>query len=152
MASSSHNVSNPEPPQTAQRFVPLGTPPFSPSPSMKMYLTPLFWSENNPDVLTTLIHKLGLSSSLSFQDVFSLDDPALLSFIPRPALALLLVFPVSTSYESLREAEDMLLPQYSGYGAEEEVLWFKQTIRNACGMMGLLHLALNGGARELIGT
>lgn len=117
-----------------------------------MYLTPLSLSENNPEVLTTLIHKLGLSSSLSFQDVFSLDDPSLLAFIPRPALALLLVFPVSANYESLREAEDAPLPQYSGYGPEEEVLWFKQTIRNACGTMGLLHLALNGGARDLIGT
>lgn len=112
---------------------------------------PLSFSENNPEVLTTLIHKLGLSSSLSFHDVFSLDDPSLLAFIPRPALALLLVFPVSASYESLREVEDSPLPQYSSYGPGEEVLWFKQTIRNACGMMGLLHLALNGGAKDLIG-
>lgn len=116
------------------------------------HLTPLSAPENNPEVLTTLIHKLGLSSSLAFQDVFSLDDPSLLSFIPRPTLALLLVFPVSASYESLRVEEDSSLPQYAGYGPEEEVLWFKQTIRNACGMMGLLHLASNGEARELIGT
>lgn len=154
MASSAHEGSSTESASVAQRFVPLGISlqVLAPSHLKKLYLTLLALPENNPEVLTTLIHRLGLSTSLSFHDVFSLDDPSLLSFIPRPALALLLVFPVSATYESLREAEDSPLPQYSGHGPEEEVLWFKQTIRNACGMMGLLHLAVNGGARDLIGT
>lgn len=107
--------------------------------------------ENNPDVMTSLIHKLGLSDSFSFHDVYSLDDPSLLDFVPRPVYALLLVFPVSKDYETIRLSEDDSLPEYEGSGPDEEVLWFKQTIRNACGMMGLLHLACNGGARDLIG-
>lgn len=101
--------------------------------------------------MSTLIHSLGLSDSLTFHDVYSLDDPSLLAFIPRPVYALLLVFPVSKAYESSRLAEDEPLPVYEGSGPDEEVLWFKQTIRNACGMMGLLHIACNGGARDLIG-
>ena len=86
--------------------------------------------------MSSLVHKLGLSSDLSWHDVFSLDDPSLLSFVPRPAHALLLVFPVSKAYESFRAEEDSTLPAYAGSGSDEEVLWFKQTIGNACGLMG----------------
>ena len=101
--------------------------------------------------MSTLVHKLGLSSDLSWHDVFSLDDPSLLAFVPRPAHALLLVFPVSTSYEKMRADEDSVLPDYTGVGTDEEVLWFKQTIGNACGLMGLLHAVCNGMTRDLIG-
>ena len=86
--------------------------------------------------MSSLVHKLGLSTDLSWHDVFSLDDPSLLSFVPRPAHALLLVFPVSKVYESFREEEDSTLPAYTASGSDEEVLWFKQTIGNACGLMG----------------
>lgn len=101
--------------------------------------------------MSSLVHKLGLSPRLAFHDVYSLDDPSLLAFVPRPVHALLLVFPVSKTYETAREAEDSSLPTYSGLGPDEEILWFRQTIGNACGMMGLLHSACNGGAKELIG-
>jgi len=106
--------------------------------------------ENNPEVMTSLIHKLGLSESLSFHDVFSIDDPDLLAFVPRPAHALLLVFPVSKSYETYRMQEDAERPYYNGKGPEEPVIWYKQTIGNACGMMGLLHAVSNGSSREFI--
>lgn len=101
--------------------------------------------------MTTLVQKLGLSPSLAFHDVYSLDDPSLLAFVPRPVYALLLVFPITSTYENARRAEDEPLPEYNGSGAEEEVIWFRQTIRNACGMIGLLHSACNGGAREAVG-
>ena len=101
--------------------------------------------------MTSLVRNLGLSSSLAFHDVYSLDDPSLLAFVPRPVHALLLVFPVSKTYEAARTAEDRSLPDYSGSGADEEVLWFRQTIGNACGMMGLLHSTCNGGAKALVG-
>ncbi|MCJ1469612.1 ubiquitinyl hydrolase 1 [Pseudocyphellaria aurata] len=126
-----YNIESPDVPKTTQRFVPL---------------------ENNPEVMSTLVHKLGLSDSLSFHDVYSLDDPSLLAFVPRPVQALLLVFPVSKGYEAGRMAEDAPLPVYNSFGPDEEVLWFRQTIGNACGMMGLLHSACNGGARDLIAT
>ena len=107
--------------------------------------------EANPQLMTTLIHKLGVSTALQVHDVFSLTEPELLSFIPRPALALLLVFPVSAVYESHRMAEDSLAEEYKGKGEQEPVIWWKQTIRNACGMMGLLHATCNGPARDFIG-
>jgi ubiquitin carboxyl-terminal hydrolase L3 len=107
--------------------------------------------ENNPEVMTSLLHNLGLSHKVAFQDVFSIDEPELLAFVPRPAYALLLVFPVSDTYEKFRSEEDSAKEEYSGKGEGEEVVWFKQTIGNACGMIGVLHAVSNGPARSYIG-
>ncbi|KAI5201663.1 cysteine proteinase [Aureobasidium subglaciale] len=106
--------------------------------------------ENNPDVMSSLLHKLGLSSQLAFHDVFSIDEPELLAFVPRPASALLLVFPISDTYESFRRSEDHDKPEYEGCGPDEEVVWYKQTIGNACGLIGVLHAVSNGAARDFI--
>lgn len=117
-------------------------------PQQAKYFVPL---ENDAEVMTNLVHKLGLGNSLSFHDVFSIDDPELLAFVPRPATALLLVFPVSESYEKYRAQEDAQRTVYEGSGDGEEVVWYRQTIRNSCGLMGLLHAVSNGGARGFIG-
>ena len=103
--------------------------------------------ESNPELFTRLIHKLGVSTSLAFQDVLSIDDPDLLAFIPRPVLALVLVFPTSDSYESQKTKEEALVQPYHGSGKDENVIWFKQTINNACGLYGILHSVSNGDAR-----
>lgn len=116
-------------------------------PDTKKAFVPL---ENNPEVMTRLAHELGLSSSLQFHEVYSLTEPSLLEFLPRPAHALLLVFPITDTYEKFRTQEDSSRPDYSGSGSEEPVVWFKQTIRNACGLIGLLHAITNGEAREQI--
>ncbi|KAF1990777.1 cysteine proteinase [Aulographum hederae CBS 113979] len=123
-----HN-DNPDVPKSRKRFVPL---------------------ENNPEVMTSLLHKLGLSQSLQFHDVFSIDDPELLGFVPRPAHALLLIFPVSETYEKFRREEDEQKEEYAGSGEGESAVWFKQTIGNACGLIGVLHAACNGQARDMI--
>ena len=107
--------------------------------------------ENNPEVMSSLMHQLGLSKSVGFHDVYSIDDPDLLAFVPRPVYALLLVFPVSETYEKFRAQEDQGKPPYDGSGPNEEVMWFKQTIGNACGLIGLLHGASNGPVTKFIG-
>ncbi|KAI9926683.1 hypothetical protein ASPWEDRAFT_46276 [Aspergillus wentii DTO 134E9] len=104
--------------------------------------------ENNPEVMTHLIHQLGLPPTIGFTDVFSIDEPDLIAFVPRPSHALLLVFPVSPTYESSRVKEDSTLSEYTGSGPSEPVMWFKQTIRNACGLIGLLHAVSNGEPRK----
>lgn len=106
--------------------------------------------ESNPDLFTQLVHKLGVSQSLAFVDVLSIDDPDLLAFIPRPALALVLVFPTSDVYEDEIAKEDAIKEEYSGRGEEDDVIWFKQTINNACGLYGILHGVSNGEARNFI--
>ncbi|KAL9096975.1 MAG: hypothetical protein Q9165_000939 [Trypethelium subeluteriae] len=100
--------------------------------------------------MTSLLHNLGLSKNVAFQDVFSIDEPELLAFVPRPAYALLLVFPVSKTYEKFRSEEDAGKEEYTGKGEGEEVVWFKQTIGNACGLIGVLHAVSNGPAKNHI--
>lgn len=100
--------------------------------------------------MTSLVHKLGLSETTAFHDVYSIDDPDLLAFVPRPAHALLLVFPISKTYETARIDEDSSKQEYAGFGPNEEVIWYKQTIGNACGLIGILHAVSNGQARSLI--
>lgn len=80
----------------------------------------------------------------------SIDDPDLLASIPRPALALVFVFPTSDIYEDKIAKEDAIKEEYSGRGKDEDVIWFKQTINNACGFYGILHAVSNGEARNFI--
>lgn len=108
--------------------------------------------ESNPDVFTELIHELGLSKSVSFQDVLSLDDPELLAFLPRPAYALVLVFPTTEAYEERIKTKEAEVDEYRGSGAGEDVVFFKQTINNACGLYAILHAVCNGEARGMNGT
>jgi len=127
--------------------------------------------ENNPEVMTTLAHRLGkitgtqhrskmpnqftnlhsgLSKSVAFHDVYSLTEPEMLNLIPRPVYALLVILPLTPAWESNRLSEDRDKPDYIGKGPEEPVTWFKQTIGHACGSIGLLHCALNGEAARFI--
>ena len=102
--------------------------------------------------MTRLVQQLGLAPTVAFHDVYSISDPDLLAFVPRPAYALLLVFPISSTYEKFRRREDEDRPEYDGSGEGEEVMWFKQTIRNACGLIGLLHAVSNGPVKDFIGN
>lgn len=100
--------------------------------------------------MTPLAHKLGLSPSLQFHDVYSLTDPALLSLIPRPVHALLVILPLTPTWHASRIAEDSPKAKYTGQGPNEPVIWFKQTIGHACGSIGLIHCVMNGPAKSYI--
>lgn len=55
--------------------------------------------------------------------------------------------PLTSSWKADRLAEDASIPAiYQGKGPDEPVLWFKQTIGEACGSIGLIHCLLNGPA------
>lgn len=97
-----------------------------------------------------LAAKLGLSDSLQFYDVYSLNDPELLAHIPRPALALLAIIPLTAAWDQNRKAEDQHKEFYTGCGPDEPIIWFKQTIGHACGSIGLLHSLINGPAVDFI--
>jgi ubiquitin carboxyl-terminal hydrolase L3 len=100
--------------------------------------------------MSNLAHELGLSKTLSFVDVYSIDQPDILATIPRPCYGLILVFPINEAYERYRLEEDEAMEEYNGYGEDEEVIWLKQTIGTACGIIALLHCVLNGDTRSLI--
>lgn len=100
--------------------------------------------------MNALAAKLGLTDSLEFYDVYSLDSPEDLAHIPRPALALLVIIPLTKPWAQNRENEDANKGPYTGCGTEEPVIWFKQTIGHACGSIGLLHSLINGPAVDFI--
>jgi ubiquitin carboxyl-terminal hydrolase L3 len=99
--------------------------------------------------MSTLASSLGVSPALGFHDVYSLSDPDLLSFIPRPVYALIFLCPASI-YHRARDAEHDAMPTYTACGPSEPVIWFKQTIGHACGLIALLHALANGGAKAYI--
>ncbi|KAH8745670.1 ubiquitin carboxyl-terminal hydrolase, family 1 [Diaporthe sp. PMI_573] len=102
--------------------------------------------ESNPDVFNNLIHLLGSTDDLSFQDVISLDEPSLL---PRPAIAMILVFPTTDRYAEHITIEDSKLDEPNYNNNDEDIVWFKQLINNACGLYGVLHALCNGCARTM---
>ena len=88
--------------------------------------------ENNPAVFDELGERLGLSSSkVGFYDVYSLDDPDLLSTVPRPVHALIFIVP-GPVYRETRTAYDGYDGDqkitYNKSGKDEPIIWFKQTI------------------------
>lgn len=104
--------------------------------------------ESDPEIFTSLIHGLGVSRSLSFIDVYSLDDLGNFS-IPRPVLGLILVYPTAADYED--EIHQYQRAARGSSGDDIDCIWFKQTIHNACGFYAILHTLTNGIARSLIG-
>ena len=63
--------------------------------------------ENNPVVMDHLSTALGLTGSqLGWHDVYSLTDPDLLAFIPRPVFALLVIIPLTSAWRERHKAED----------------------------------------------
>ncbi|KKY14422.1 putative ubiquitin c-terminal hydrolase [Phaeomoniella chlamydospora] len=101
--------------------------------------------ENNPEVMTSLAHTLGLSKDYAFHDIYTLDVASLTTeMVRRPVLALLFIFPLTAVNETFYLEEESKLPKYERSGPSEPVLWFHQTIGNACGLIGLLHCLTNG--------
>ncbi|CAI6334890.1 unnamed protein product [Periconia digitata] len=113
----------------------------------RKYVIPL---ESNPAVFDELIHRLG-ASSLRFEDVYTLDDAQLLHQLFPCIHAFILVLPTTEAYDKDVEEQDRHLDEYQGYGHGEHVVYFKQTIYNACGLYAILHGLCNGSAREHLG-
>ncbi|KAK4225672.1 putative ubiquitin carboxyl-terminal hydrolase 1 [Podospora fimiseda] len=103
--------------------------------------------ESNPDIFNELMQRLVASNHLRFEEVYTLDDPQAL---PRPALAAILVIPTTPRFEAKKAVLESTKVDYTGKGDNEPVVWFKQTINNACGLYSLLHALSNGRARQLL--
>lgn len=96
--------------------------------------------ESNPEVMSKFLSSLGMKPTWQFGDVYGLD-PELLSMVPRPVCAVLLLFPVTEKYEAFKlEEEERLRDQQP---ASSDVYFIKQTIGNACGTIGLIHAVAN---------
>ena len=75
--------------------------------------------ESHPDVFTEVTRGVGVSSPLAWADVLSIDEPEILAMTPRPALALVLVFPTTPHYHAQRAVEESTREAYTGKGEEE---------------------------------
>uniref|UniRef100_A0A673CV71 Ubiquitin carboxyl-terminal hydrolase n=1 Tax=Sphaeramia orbicularis TaxID=375764 RepID=A0A673CV71_9TELE len=95
--------------------------------------------ESNPEVCNFL-SSLGMKPTWQFGDVYGLD-PELLSMVPRPVCAVLLLFPVTEKYEAFKQEEEERLRDQQQ--ASSDVYFIKQTIGNACGTIGLIHAVAN---------
>ncbi|UZJ57349.1 hypothetical protein CBS101457_006669 [Exobasidium rhododendri] len=106
--------------------------------------------ESNPELYSSWSSSMGLDTSkYAFVDIYGLDDE-LLSMVPQPVEAVLCLFPVTKEYEEKRLEEDSRQEPFLGPEKEGDLIWFKQTIGNACGTIGLLHSICNTSARDTL--
>lgn len=131
-------------------FLPLGKPsPLSPAhpTHVPFYDTttpsnhPKPFAENNPSILNPLAHALGLSHAYAFHDLYSFSDADLLAVVPRPALALLFVYPHTETAQAWIADEVAAEKAFEEVG-DEPVLWFRQIVVN--GEFVLSNLCLLG--------
>ncbi|KAK4486496.1 hypothetical protein RD792_009179 [Penstemon davidsonii] len=94
--------------------------------------------EANPDVMNQFIWGLGVApDEAECYDVYGLDEE-LLEMVPKPVLAVLFLYPITSQSEEERIQQDSSLKEPSG-----GVYFMKQTVGNACGTIGLLHAVGN---------
>ncbi|XP_067106204.1 ubiquitin carboxyl-terminal hydrolase isozyme L1 isoform X1 [Osmerus mordax] len=92
--------------------------------------------EINPEMLNKMLGKLGVGGSWRFVDVLGLEAE-LLSSVPTPCCAVMLLFPLTQQHESHRQK------QAGQVGGASEVYFLKQTVVNSCGTVALLHAVGN---------
>jgi len=77
-----------------------------------------------------------------------MEDAKLLAFVRRPVEALILTFPTTPLYGVDKRTEGDLLNATPRPDLPPDVLWFRQTINNACGVYALLDAVCSSGARH----
>ncbi|KAI7808309.1 ubiquitin carboxyl-terminal hydrolase isozyme L3 isoform X1 [Triplophysa rosa] len=97
--------------------------------------------EANPEVMNQFLRQLGLVPTWQFGDVYGLELEVL-SLVPRPVCAVLLLFPITEEYETFRQEEEAKI-KAQGQEVSSGVYFMKQTIGNACGTIGLIHAVAN---------
>ncbi|XP_054160790.1 ubiquitin carboxyl-terminal hydrolase isozyme L3-like [Oppia nitens] len=102
----------------------------------EIYWTPL---ESNPDAMNKFLWTIGVPKEWSIVDVYGLDEE-LLQFIEGPVVALILLYPDSAHKHVLSITQDIDTMDDDN---RQNVFFMKQTIRNACGTVALIHSVAN---------
>lgn len=71
-----------------------------------------------------------------------------MDFVPRPLAAVIFLYPITEKSEEFRHEEEARVTKRE-QDISPDVMFFKQTISNACGMMALIHSLANN--KELLG-
>ncbi|XP_050342939.1 ubiquitin carboxyl-terminal hydrolase-like [Nymphalis io] len=97
--------------------------------------------ESNPETMNRYLQKLGVPKEWQMVDVIGLEGDAL-NWVPRPVLAVILLFPLSDNYERHRaQQENEILSK--GQQAPKDVFHLKQVLSNICGTIALVHSVAN---------
>ncbi|KAG5601350.1 hypothetical protein H5410_032720 [Solanum commersonii] len=92
--------------------------------------------EANPDVMNQFLWGLGVpANEAECCDVYGLDEE-LLEMVPKPVLAVLFLYPLTSQSEEERIKQDS---ETKVQDPSSTVYYMKQTVGNACGTIGLLH-------------
>ncbi|XP_034824277.1 ubiquitin carboxyl-terminal hydrolase-like [Maniola hyperantus] len=97
--------------------------------------------ESNPETMNRYLQKLGVSNKWRMVDVISLEEDAL-KWVPRPVLAVILLFPLSESYQQHRAQQESELLK-KGQQAPKDVFYLKQVLSTVCGTIALVHSIAN---------
>jgi ubiquitin carboxyl-terminal hydrolase L3 len=101
--------------------------------------------ESDPQIFTNLMHDLGVTQSFKFVDIWSLDADELSNIrneTQHPLQALVLVIPDCPAYTEQKSPETV---------CNDDLIWLKQTINNACGLYAILHSICNALSPSDIG-
>ncbi|TFK35186.1 hypothetical protein BDQ12DRAFT_688634 [Crucibulum laeve] len=99
--------------------------------------------ESNPEVFNSWAKKAGLATShAQFGDVYGLDEE-LLSMVPKPVKALILLFPDNPEAKAWKQEEDERIKKDGQPKVDGTIFWIKQEISNACGTIALIHALAN---------
>ncbi|XP_013194754.1 ubiquitin carboxyl-terminal hydrolase isozyme L3 [Amyelois transitella] len=97
--------------------------------------------ESNPDVMNKFLQKLGVPGNWAIVDVMGLD-PEMLSWVPRPVISVMLLFPISDNYENHKKKEENDILS-TGQEVTSNIFYMKQNLSNACGTIALVHSVAN---------
>ncbi|KAG2202142.1 hypothetical protein INT47_008114 [Mucor saturninus] len=97
--------------------------------------------ESNPDVLNKIIHENGVDPTWSFIDILGFDEESIAE-LPNQVAAIIFLFADTENYLQFRDREDAHLKIHE-QSISPNLMYFKQTITHACGMMALLHSLAN---------
>lgn len=97
--------------------------------------------ESDPQVLTHLMHSLGVHESFSFEDVLDLEEESL-----QPAHAVIVIFPESDEDEARKSDAERQRTPITG----KNLHFLRQTIDTSCGLIAILHCILNTDAADSI--
>ncbi|KAH0649473.1 hypothetical protein KY285_034721 [Solanum tuberosum] len=92
--------------------------------------------EANPDVMNQFLWSRGVPpDEVECYDVYGLDEE-LLQMVPKPVLAVLFLYPLTSQSEAERVQQDS---ETKVQDPTSTIYFIKQTVGNACGTIGLLH-------------
>jgi len=97
--------------------------------------------ESDPQILTKLMHRLGVQQNFCFDDVLDYKEES-----QQPALALIVIFPESQN----DELEKAIVEVKRAPIITDNIKFLRQTIDNSCGLIAILHCVLNTVAAHSI--